>query len=435
MNRLISTILLAIAAFCPTILRAQDDFTDAFIRENPEMESSADCSEAMDYSQYPFLRLDANAISLNGADWSALRRLFANSGDTVVPIVHIGDSHIQAEGSTTRTRSLLQARYGSAGRGLVIPFKLAGTNEPMDYSITSASRFVTSKLLKQPWEGGMGFTGISLKPAASRFGFTISVFRRPGSEPDFDFIRVFFSGNSPRLTSALAPGGAEIFSESYPEEGSLAIYLEEPQTEVTLNFEKFGDCQVHGFELGNNMTGVVYSAIGNNGATFASYNNAADMGLGIAPLNPALVILSLGTNEAFGKVSEFEMRNSIDKMVTSLRQAVPGAAILLTTPAECQRSKWVRSGKKKRRVRTYAVNSNVKTMRDAIMRYAEDNGIACYDWYEVAGGDGSSAKWLRASLLGKDRIHDTWAGYSLAGSLLYDALVKAIEAPDSHERD
>lgn len=426
-------ILSALLALGLASLYAQDDNSDTFIRENPDIEPALQpLTQTIDYSQYPFLNLDANSITLNGADWSALRRLFAASSDTLVSIVHIGDSHIQAEGSTSRTRSLLQERYGSAGRGLIIPFKLAGTNEPRDYSITSASRFVTSKLLKQPWEGGMGFSGISLKPTTHLFSFNISVFRRPGSEPDFELIRVYASGHLPTLISATAPDGEVIVTEEYREDHSLAIYLDEPQTEVTLNFESEGDCQIHGFELGNQMAGVAYSAIGNNGATYMAYNNATDIGRGISPLTPALVIVSMGTNEAFGKVSDFEMRNSIDKMVTSLRHAVPNATILLTTPAECQRSTWVRSGKKKRRTRTYAVNPNVKAMREAIKRYAADNEIACYDWYAVAGGDGCSAKWLKAGLLGKDRIHNTWGGYELTGNLLFEALVKTIENNESN---
>lgn len=410
------------------LCHAQTDSNDSFIRENPELEFSAEpLTATIDYSKYPFLQLDSNKIELNGADWTNLRRLFASAADTVVTILHIGDSHIQAEGSTTRARSLLQDRYGSAGRGLIIPFKLAGTNEPRDYCITSDSRFATSKLLKQPWEGGMGFTGISLKPASSSFSFTISTYRRPGSEPDFELIRMFASGQLPVLVSALGPDCTQIDAEQVLEDGALAIYLDEPQTEVTLKFESYGDCQIYGFELSNQMTGVEYSAIGNNGATFTAYNNAGCIGQGISQLAPSLVILSMGTNEAFGKMSDFEMRNSIDKMVTEIRHAAPDATLLLTTPAECQRTKWVKTGKKKRRTRTYAINANVKAMRDAIKRYASDNDIACYDWYEVAGGDNCSSKWLNAGLLGNDRIHDTWDGYELTGNLLFEALVKTIE--------
>lgn len=113
------------------------------LRLNPELgEEAAAAVQATDVSAYPFVRTSANDIVLNGADWEPLRRAFAAADSQVVSIVHIGDSHVQAEGNTSRTRRALQLRFGSAGRGLVAPLRLAGTNAPADYSITSASRLL-----------------------------------------------------------------------------------------------------------------------------------------------------------------------------------------------------------------------------------------------------------------------------------------------------
>ena len=121
------------------------------LRENPELESVPSqtlCGTSIkksDLSVYPYLNLKANAINLNGADWSRLFALLDAAPDTIVSILHVGDSHIQAEGSTSRTRALLQSKFGAAGRGLVTPFRLAGTNQPLDYKITSSSNFTTAK--------------------------------------------------------------------------------------------------------------------------------------------------------------------------------------------------------------------------------------------------------------------------------------------------
>ena len=46
--------------------------------------------------------------------------------------MHIGDSHIQADWWTGYLRIRLQELFGSAGRGLVFPYQLAGTNSPTD---------------------------------------------------------------------------------------------------------------------------------------------------------------------------------------------------------------------------------------------------------------------------------------------------------------
>ena len=63
-----------------------------------------------------------------------------NDTDTVprvVAMVHIGDSHVQAGFLTEAVRLPLQRRFGDAGRGLVVPLKLAKTNEPRDYSVVA----------------------------------------------------------------------------------------------------------------------------------------------------------------------------------------------------------------------------------------------------------------------------------------------------------
>lgn len=63
-----------------------------------------------------------------------------------------------------------------------------------------------------------------------------------------------------------------------------------------------------------------------------------------------------------------------------------------------------------------------------IVDYASDNNIPLYDWYEIAGGKGSSPKWIADRTINTDRIHLTMAGYRLQGNLFADALIEAITA-------
>lgn len=383
------------------------------------------------YRKYTFLNVKANHIALNGADWSRLGDMMRASGDTVVSIVHIGDSHIQAEGATTRTRSLLQHRYGSAGRGLITPLKLIGTNQPFDYHITSTSEFDKGWIMKAPWPVNMGFTGAALRPRSKDFFVTISVERRPGSEPDFDFVRMYGTGSVPTLKGVSAPDGREVLHNDFVRGDTMTVFLYEPSESVTLRFETTGQYAIHGFQLENQMTGVLYSAIGNNGATFSKYNELGSMGSDLRALRPQLVILSLGANEAFGKITDDEFYSQIHHLVTDIKKHNPQAQILLVTPQECQKASYVRrgKGKKRRRVKTYAVNTRVRALRDVLLRYGRDHSVATYDWYEVAGGKDSSSKWIGKSLMKNDRIHNTWDGYELQGSLLYDALIEIMDKP------
>ena len=120
------------------------------------------------------------------------------------------------------------------------------------------------------------------------------------------------------------------------------------------------------------------------------------------------------------------MKAQLHTLVSSLREHNPEATLLLTTPQECYRRRYVRRGKRRRRTRVYAVNPKIEQMRSAINAYGEEHNIAVFDWYEAAGGAGSGAKWLNNRLMNTDRVHLTWDGYHLMGDMLADALLNEL---------
>lgn len=400
---------------------ASIDTTDADVRANPEL--GEDLEVGSQSRRYSFIHYRANHIYLNGADWSGLQHILhkAAAGHGTLDILHIGDSHIQAEGNTSRVRRHLQSRYGSAGRGLIIPFRLAGTNQPTDYRITSPASFASAKLMRTPWHTPMGFTGISLAMPESAVSFNISNAQR--------FEQIMIYGRGHISVTAVTAGSAEIAFDQIEVNNATLVVLDHAVSACTIAIDAPGG-NIYGFELRHDDHGVRYHAIGNNGATFSHYNSIGGFGASLRNLAPDLVIVSLGTNEAFGRISDEAFMRQIDTFVSDIRAHNPGVQILLTTPSECQRSVYttVRKRRKRRRrarvkrVRTFAVNSNIARLRSAILRYGEQHHIATWDWYDVAGGKGSSTPWLSAHLLGGDRIHRTWAGYHLEGDLLAEAL-------------
>lgn len=403
---------------CAYSLSAQNDVDDLLLRTGPVdvQGTEAPPLEPAHYEKYPFLNLDANVIEYNGSDWSDIRRRIDAIDDTVMSIVHIGDSHLQAEGATSRTRALLQKFYGSAGRGLITPLKLAGTNQPTDYVISSSSKFIPAIIMRRPWAVPMGFTGVSLCPESKSFNFTITTKAVEGIGNDFDVLKVYCRGDMPKLTSATAsPNGPVNFIQNISAD-TLRILLLEPVNTVTLEFETAGKCSVSGFKLENSMTGIEYHVIGNNGARYDTYNGLGNFGSSIKALSPNLIIISLGANEAFGRITDAAFYGNIDRLVRDLQQNNPKAKILLVTPGECMK----RDGK------TFHINTDVDRLRKVILQYGRDNHVATWDWYEIAGGEGSSVHWVEHDLLSKDRIHNTWPGYHLQGNLFYDALVKAF---------
>lgn len=392
-----------------------------------------------------FIDLSKNRIKYNGADWTNLRQSLAVNELDPFTIIHIGDSHIQADYATSVTRNLLQFDYGDAGRGLITPLKISGTNQPEDYVFSSHDLWRPIKLMKQPWKMTMGFTGTSITPDKKSSKLIVGLKDNSDIYSPFSSLIIFHHGKL-KVNEVLDESGNKIRFVSFPSKDYTEITLQDPQNCVEIGLTGAPDLSVFGVSLSGNRPGVFYHTIGNNGATYSIYNKVGSVGQGISPLQPDLVIISLGTNEAFGKVNPAAIYENMDILISNIRQNNPGVQILLVTPMECQKSEYrtttkrqtVKGKGKKRRtvnkqvkVRTgnYTPNNNVAIVRDVINRYAAANKLAVYDWYEVAGGIGASNKWIADDLFSKDRVHHSIKGYRVKGKLMYEALKTALD-PD-----
>lgn len=155
-------------------------------------------------------------------------------------------------------------------------------------------------------------------------------------------------------------------------------------------------------------SGIEFNAYGVSGKTYAYFAKSAVAEKHLRTYRPDLVIISLGTNEAFGPaVDQPAIYNDITRCIALVRNIVPGAAIILTIPPDCYRKK--------------VYNDKVLTVRDAIIKYAKDNNTAYWDLLHVMGGITSRLKWFDAGLSQKDLVHFTPQGYKLQGDLLFEA--------------
>lgn len=127
-------------------------------------------------------------------------------------------------------------------------------------------------------------------------------------------------------------------------------------------------------------------------------------------MQPELIILSLGTNDSYGRnFDEAAVGAQVEKLIGLLKEYFPLCPLLLTTPMEC----WSRVRVKGRYVRK--PNPNAERVRDQIVQAAGRHGLPVWDFYAVAGGDGAMERWYRAGLAGADRIHLSHDGYRLQG--------------------
>jgi len=409
------------------------DSTQAELRLNPEIEVADTSAVSTDVSLYPFLSFSDNKIELNGDDWNGLADKFAAAGrgDSLFSIVYIGDSHVQADYGGDILRSRLTEASRKAGRGIIIPYRLASTNQPNDYKIQSSTSVVASKLLKQPWRTEMPFTGIGVRPSGKSFGLDIS------SLMAFSRMRIFYIGETPQVEFVTSDGSSVPFTAESTDDGELTVCLDRSLSSAKIDFGDVEKTVYGGLEILGDTIGTVLHSIGNNGATYSSYNRIEVFGAGIKKLHPDLVIIALGTNEAFGTTSAEDIVSEASWLISDIKSQSPSTKFMIVTPTECYKKtyRYVKRSKssKRRRVANTVVNTKVIRMRDALIEMAAEKGVALYDHYSVAGGTGAAANMKKAGLLGKDGVHLTVAGYRLFGDMLANALLSQLSVRNEAE--
>ncbi len=175
--------------------------------------------------------------------------------------------------------------------------------------------------------------------------------------------------------------------------------------------------------------GLVYHAYGINGATYAQFNNEQTLSK-FDDLNPDLIILSFGTNEAHGPnyTEEWQIQE-MDALMATLKERFPEADFLLTTPPGSYWRKRVKKTLKNGRktyVTRHILNKQVELVAQTQVAYGAEHGIPVWDLYHVVGGaDYACRNWRSAGLQRSDYIHYTPEGYILQGKLLAEAILKA----------
>jgi len=202
------------------------------------------------------------------------------------------------------------------------------------------------------------------------------------------------------------------------------FYLDGRYKKVKLSFEKKKTVQnnftLFGISLENDDPGIVYHSIGINGASFPSFLRCNQFEKHIKALNPDMVIISLGTNDAYTTKFKTEFyKSNYEKLIRRIKSVLPNAAILNTVANDSYL------------FRRYP-NKNTQLAANVIYKVAKKMNCGVYDFYKVMGGFNSSSVWYQKNLMVKDKIHFNRQGYLLKGDLFFNAIIKAY---DNHIRN
>lgn len=386
--------------------------------------------EGLDTLQFPS---DSTQVALSRF-FTGLDSLKAGK-DTVLTIVHLGDSHIQAGRYSGKTMRLLQGEFGNAGRGWVAPYKLNRTNEPPDYFIRSSIRdWVAGRITQRRKKTSIGMGGIGVRSYSNSINLRLTIAPKNGAGYAFNEAILYRRENAmPMLptdeskqiaTAFLADTAyAEVKADTFRIEcltDTLLLHSTRRKqgTDQLLPASSFNNTY-YGFSLTNGQPGILYHSVGVNGAMYVNYTDSVYVER-LALLRPQLLIISLGTNETFGcRFSGIEFSEQVKRFLRLVKHAMPQVEILLTTPPECYKRTYV----KKKRV--YVRNENTEKAAAALRQIAKEESLVCWDLFAATGGKNSCRKWQSQRLMARDRIHFTQRGYEDQGVLLYRALMNA----------
>jgi lysophospholipase L1-like esterase len=343
-------------------------------------------------------------------------------GKGKINIIHIGDSHIQGDYLTDVVRRNFQHDFGNAGRGLIVPYRIAGTNEPANFRTASSAPWKSKRCTypNQPLPIGIG--GLTIATDQPDADFSIRVNNSAQSNYSFNAVTLFFQKDSTSFHFAIRDtSNAELAHIGpYPDgpfvNSSRALLphaVDQISIRTIKSNEKQHQATIFGVNLENGQNGMLYHAIGVNGAKYIHYNAAIHFARQTQALHPSVFIISLGTNEAadYPAVDRL-IPQHIDKLVQALSLFNPQAKFILVTPPDSFRRK-------------IKPNPGIETVRNYIIQYAVENGLAFWDMYKATGGKDSATQWKNKGLLRPDGIHFSKDGYAYQGDLFYNAIMKS----------
>ncbi len=378
----------------------------------------------LDISYYNFIDYSKNrfvfpADSSSFVDFFTRYKNLISKGEGKLRILHIGGSHIQADIYTAQTRyRLISFAPGSnAGRGFIFPYKMAKTNNPSNYKVKYSGDWNSCKIVKKPfciW----GLSGYNVFTSDSFATVNIKVYNKYRCDYSFDKIKVFHIVADSIKYAIDIPNS--ISKTTYPNLNYTEFILPEVSDTFQLNIQKLDTNSkafiLQGFSLETtDNIGLYYDAVGVNGAAIPSFLKEKLFVENLKVLMPDMVILSLGTNDAYKTNFNPQIyKANYDTLIQKILEVNPKTAILITVPNDDYYHK------------RYP-NPNTKLQEKVIFDLAKKYNAGVWNLYDIMGRYGSSQVWYNQKLMRKDRIHFTHNGYILKGNLFFNAFVKFFD--------
>ncbi len=358
-----------------------------------------------------------------------------------VRVMQIGDSHTAGDQITGAWRTALQARYGSAGRGVLAPGRPYQGYLTRGITASQSPGWSVDGVFGPAWHGegvarGLTQYGLSTRTEGASIGltadagelfdrFTVCALHQPGA-------------GTLLLTAGAASETVPLGDDTGPRCTTLRADMLTGSASVTV---EGGPATITSWATENGASGgVALSNLGTVGAqlTHLSREDDAVLGAELREYRPDLIVVAFGTNEAFSpSLTPAGFEGAFRLQIARLRRYAPGVPILLLgAPDSATKRPELRAsydacdiGPKPQpslapigadqplpalvpSAGGWGPPANLLTVQSLQRRLARELGLAFWDWSAAMGGRCTASVWatLDPPLMRADHVHFTSAG-------------------------
>jgi lysophospholipase L1-like esterase len=350
-----------------------------------------------------------------------LHQLEADPQAQLVRVIQFGDSHTAADLFTGALRTLFQQKFGDGGAGFQFAgYPFAGYHIHGTERAQSTGWLALGTHLRDIGDGMVGMGGVSLSTDAA--GNWVSL------DADATSLQVQYlvqpNGGSIEIRdndTLIATVSTASNDTAAPD---TAGHFDAPVEPGPHHFEVLTVDQAPVRLLGlstENAAGVTYEAAGINGAEaslFLRWNEALQQTL-MLETNPALIVLSYGTNEAGDRNwTEEGYAAMFQRIIERCRRLAPNASILVVGPPD----RAMRAGR-----RAWKPFAGVDRIVAAQRSVCHQMHCAYWDQRSRMGGLGSMRDWATIGWAQPDHTHFTGEGYTELASALFSDIVQQYD--------
>ncbi|MEY4973800.1 MAG: hypothetical protein RLZZ55_587 [Bacteroidota bacterium] len=355
----------------------------------------------------------------------------AASGEKI-SIFHYGDSQIEGDRMTGYIRQRLQQQFGGVGPGFIPAFNVYQTQSFKQRVSPNFKRYTAF------WPPKMGSRKYGALLSSATFGLDSSKSQQQlptdawieiepsaaafGRARTYSQVKCFYNSCFKSCAVKVYEGSKLIHEDSLIADGAahvLPLSFDHTPSKLRYVFSSIKSPIFTGFSLEGDI-GVQVNNVAMRGSSGhdLSSSDAQLFSQMHKQANTKLIILQFGGNSVHAFKDSSGVRyyvGALKNRILYLKKTVPDAAIVLIGPSDMSR---LNEG-------VFESFPLLPYTVDRMRKMCAEQGVAFWDLFSAMGGLNSMPAWVSQGLAGKDYVHFSPRGASIASQHFYEALMTA----------